>query len=80
MVNVGQAAIDVLNGVARIEHNPYVIVGTRPGAYLTDMQRPWRRIRKRAGLQKSAFTTFGIRSPRLAWRSEKACRADNVTA
>lgn len=50
VVNIGQAAIDVLKGIARIEDNPYVIVGTKPGAHLTDMQRPWRRIRKRAGL------------------------------
>jgi integrase len=32
-------------------NNPYVIYGTIEGAYLTDMQKPWRRIRKRAGLQ-----------------------------
>jgi integrase len=31
--------------------NPYVIYGTLEGAYLTDMQKPWRRIRKRAGLE-----------------------------
>jgi len=52
VVNIGQAAIDVLKGIARIEDNPYVIVGTKPGAHLTDMQRPWRRIRKRASLPK----------------------------
>ena len=50
VVNVGQAAIDVLKDVARLEDNPYVIVGTKPAAHLTDMQRPWRRIRKRAGI------------------------------
>ncbi len=52
VVNIGQAAIDVLKGIARIEDNPYVIVGTKPGAHLTDMQRPWHRIRKRASLPK----------------------------
>jgi integrase len=52
VVNVGQAVIDVLNGVARVEDNPYVIVGAKSGAHLTDMQRPWRRIRKRAGLSE----------------------------
>ena len=31
--------------------NPYVIYGTIEGAYLTDMQKPWRRIRKRAGIE-----------------------------
>lgn len=50
LVNIGQAAIEVLKSVERVEDNPYVIVGTKPGAHLTDMQRPWRRIRKLAGL------------------------------
>ena len=31
--------------------NPYVIYGTIEGAHLTDMQKPWRRIRKRAGIE-----------------------------
>ena len=31
--------------------NSYVIYGTIEGAYLTDMQKPWRRIRKRAELE-----------------------------
>lgn len=50
VVNVGQAAIDVFKGIEHTEDNPYVIVGKKPGAHLTDMQRPWRRIRKRAGI------------------------------
>jgi integrase len=31
--------------------NPYVIYGTLPQAHLSDMQKPWRRIRKRAGIE-----------------------------
>ena len=50
IVHIGQAAIDVLNTIVKIDDNRYVIVGTNPGAHWTDMQRPWRRIRKRAGL------------------------------
>ncbi len=50
VVNIGQAAIDVLNGITRFEDNPFVIVGTKPGAHLTDMQHPWQRIRERAGI------------------------------
>lgn len=30
--------------------NAYVIWGEVPGQYLTDLQRPWRRIRAKAGL------------------------------
>jgi integrase len=31
--------------------NPFVITGKKPGSYLTDLQRPWRRIRGAAGLE-----------------------------
>ena len=41
----------VLTAIPRLPDNPYVITGTVPGQHLTDLQRPWRRIRARAGLQ-----------------------------
>ncbi|NJO37114.1 MAG: tyrosine-type recombinase/integrase [Rhizobiales bacterium] len=50
VVLLGRAAAEVLVGIERLDDNPHVIVGTIPGQYLTDMQKPWRRIRKRAGL------------------------------
>ncbi len=34
----------------RIESNPYVIAGAKEGEYLKDLQKPWRRVRKTAGL------------------------------
>lgn len=45
-----QAARAVLSALPRIEGNPYVIAGMVEGGYATDLQRPWRRIRERAGL------------------------------
>ena len=39
-----------LSALPRPEDNPWVIVGKNPGAHLTDLQKPWRRIRARAGL------------------------------
>ena len=41
----------MLSPLPRPEGNPWVIVGKRPGAHLTDLQHPWRRIRTRAGLE-----------------------------
>lgn len=41
----------VLNSIPRLPGNPYVIHGRVPGRYLTDMQKPWRRIRKSAGIE-----------------------------
>ena len=34
----------------RVEGNPHVVPGMRPGSRMGDLQRPWERIRKRAGL------------------------------
>jgi integrase len=33
------------------ESNPYVIVGSKPGAHLVNLRKPWGRIRKSAGLE-----------------------------
>ena len=50
LVAIGSAAVNVFKSIARLADNPYVITGQVKGQHLTDMQRPWRRIRKRAGL------------------------------
>jgi integrase len=50
VVPIGKAALDVLADIPRIEGNPYVITGKVDGQYLTDIQKPWRRLRARAGL------------------------------
>ena len=49
-VHIGAPALQVLSKIERIEDNPWVITGKNPGAHLTDLQPPWRRIRKRAGI------------------------------
>lgn len=50
LVPIGKAAIDILRKIPEIEDNHYVITGRIKGQHLTDMQKPWRRLRKRAGL------------------------------
>jgi len=45
------AAIDILNQTQRIEDNPFVIVGKNPGSHLVNIDKPWQRIRKEAGLE-----------------------------
>ena len=41
----------VLEVLPRVTGNPYVIVGRKETTHLTDLQHPWRRIRKAAGLE-----------------------------
>ncbi len=48
ILHVGQETLNILGNIERIEGNPYVITGKHEGAYLTDLQKPWRRIRKHA--------------------------------
>jgi integrase len=50
LVWLSPPAIAVLSAIPRVEDNPYVIVGAREGAHLVNLQKPWRRIRRRAGI------------------------------
>ncbi|WP_316186335.1 MULTISPECIES: site-specific integrase [unclassified Bradyrhizobium] len=49
-VHVGDAAVAVFKTIPRIAGNPYVIAGKKEESHLTDLQHPWRRIRKAARL------------------------------
>jgi integrase len=51
VVHVGPPALEVLASIDHLPDNPWVIAGKNPGARLTDLQPPWRRIRKRAGIE-----------------------------
>ena len=50
-VPLGPEARAVLARLPRVDGNPWVIAGKRPGTHFTDLQRPWQRIRERAGLE-----------------------------
>lgn len=50
-VYLGEAALEILSNIERVENNPYVIVGNKEGRHITDMQKPWRRIRQLANLE-----------------------------
>ena len=41
----------VLDGIARIEGNPWVITGKKTGTHLSNVDEAWRRVRIRAGLE-----------------------------
>ncbi len=44
-------ALEVLSTIPRLEDNPHVICGVKAGAHLVNPQKPWRRIRRAAGLE-----------------------------
>jgi integrase len=49
-IGLNQAAIDVITKLPRVAGNPYLIVGEKAGQHLVNLQKPWARIRARAGL------------------------------
>ena len=51
VVHLGKPAVEILEKIDRVEGNPWVIVGTKPGARLTDLQPFWQRVRARTGLK-----------------------------
>ena len=51
VVPLGPEARALLADLPREDGNPWVIRGKLPGTHLTDLQRPWRRIRARADLE-----------------------------
>lgn len=66
-VPLGSGAVAVLNALKRVKGNPYVIAGEVEGQACTDLQRPWRRIRKLAELDnvrihdlRHTFASFAV--------------------
>ena len=51
VIHLNGLALEILKGIERQPDNPYVIVGKKPGSHLINLQKPWRRIRKLAGLE-----------------------------
>jgi integrase len=49
-VHLNAPALEILASLPRIAGNAHVIPGERPGAHLVNIEKPWRRIRSRAGL------------------------------
>ena len=41
-------AITLLEGIPRIENNPYILIGLKEGQHLVNINKPWGRIRARA--------------------------------
>ena len=45
------AGLAILQSVPRLDDNPYILPGAVSGHHLVDIDRPWRRVRKRAGVE-----------------------------
>jgi integrase len=66
-IYAGKEVHELLATINPRESNPYVIVGKTKGHHLTDLQRPWRRIREKANLcdlrihdLRHSYASFGL--------------------
>lgn len=66
-LHLSAPALEVLNGLAKVKDNPFVIVGEVEKAHLVNIQKPWRAIRKAAGLDdvrlhdlRHTFASVGV--------------------
>ena len=50
MVSLTPTVLEVLDGVERIEGNPWVFVGAKPGCHVSQLSNHWRPLRTRADL------------------------------
>jgi integrase len=49
-VYLSPQALKLLKGIPREQNNPYVIIGRKNQSHLVNLQKPWKRIRNKAGL------------------------------
>ncbi len=50
LIYLSKAALDLLEHIPRHKGNPYVICGEKINSHLVNLQKPWRRIRTKVGL------------------------------
>ncbi len=51
LVYLSTAAVELLKNTPPVKDNPFVICGGKEGAHLINLQKPWRRVRAKAGLE-----------------------------
>ena len=66
-VQLNAPALELLGSAQRYHDNMYVIPGMKPGAHLVNLNKPWRRIRIKAGIPdvrlhdlRHSFATIGV--------------------
>lgn len=51
IIFLNATSLELLGRLPRVDGNPYVFVGHRPGGHIINLQKPWRRIRALAAIE-----------------------------
>lgn len=67
IIYLNEPALTVLSRIEKVGGNPFVIVGGKAGSYLIDLEKPWQRLRVRAGINdirlhdlRHSFASVGV--------------------
>ncbi len=74
-------ALAILRSIPRLDGNPYILPGSKPRCHLTNIDRPWRRIRARASVDlwhHSQDSQVSGLVERLSWDLGKVPDAEDV--
>jgi len=58
VLHLNAHAITILDSIPEIQGNPYYLAGRFPGTCITDIKKPWEKIRKMAGLENFRLHDF----------------------
>jgi integrase len=50
-VPLSSPAMEIIEALPRLKDNPFLLPGNKPGSSLVNMDKPWGRVRKRAGIE-----------------------------
>ena len=69
IIHLSEQAGEVLASIPQVKGNPYVICGQKHGRHLVNLEKPWRQIRAKAGLDgvrlhdlRHSFASFAVAS------------------
>mgnify|MGYP003612204302 CR=1 FL=1 len=64
VIYLSTAAIELLKNIPQEVGNPFVICGGKEGTHLINLQKPWRRIRAKVGLDDVRIHDLFLLSPK----------------
>lgn len=78
VLHLGPYAMSILDSIPEVEGNPYYMVGRKEGTCISEIKKPWDKIRKRAGLE--GFRLHDFRHSFASFAADQGATARAVGA